>query len=242
MIKLLKFIVGLATILIVVVVCLVLFWLGPAVKKTVETVGPKAIGAPLTIEKLTINPLGGIVVLEGLFVGNPEGFTAKSAVELKKFKVAVSLLSLRTDTIVIKEIVIDGPEFTYERKKKTDNISAIQKNIEAFAGKEGSGGGEKPSSEKKPTEKKPAKKVVIEKLVLRNGIVKAKIAGIPTPPLALPDIEKTDIGKDSGTTWTGVAAEVSATIYEAITSAVANIGVDGGAVSETINTIKGIFK
>ncbi|MDH3982372.1 MAG: AsmA family protein [Kiritimatiellaceae bacterium] len=229
--KLLKIILGLLAVLVVALVCLVLFWLGPTVKKSVETVGPKALGTEVTIEKLRIHPLLGTVQLKGLHIGNPEGFTNPSAVALKEFKVIVSLRSLLTDTVVVKEILIDSPEFTYERKLKTDNIKVLQKNIEAYTAKEEASEAEleqqieqEKAEGEQPTDK-PAKKIVIERLALINGKVNAKISALPTAPIPLPDIEKTDIGKDDGgTSWAEAGKEISTTIYDAIFGAVSSVG------------------
>jgi hypothetical protein len=265
--KLFKILGGLVVLVLIAVVCLVLFWLGPTIRKTVETVGPKAIGAPLTMEKLHIYPLRGIVQLEGLFVGNPEGFATESAVELKQFKVDVSIRSLLTDTIVVKEILLDAPVFTYERKLKTDNIAAIQKNIEAFVGEREAPSPETPAEEEKPDEeqeapKKPAKKVIIERLTVKDALVRAKISALPTAPISIPDIEKTDIGKaDGGTSWSAAAKEIGSTLYDAILGAVSNIGdaagdalkdagnaaMDAGGAAvdtakETMKNIGGLFK
>ncbi len=260
--KLLKILGATVAIVIIAIICLVLFWLGPTVKKTAETIGPKAIGAPLTIEKLSIFPLRGTVQLRGLFVGNPEGFSTESAVELQQFKVDVSIGSLLTDTIIVREILIEKPVFTYERKLKTDNIAAIQNNIAAFTAKEEEAApAEEPTEEKKPSDK-PSKKVIIERLVVKDGLVKAKISALPTAPIPIPDIEKTDIGKkEGGASWSDAIREIISTLYEAITGVVGNIGEAatdavkdaGGALkdagdatletaTDTIKNIGGLFK
>jgi uncharacterized protein involved in outer membrane biogenesis len=234
--KLLKLIGGLLAILIIVVVCVILFWLGPTVKKAAETIGPQATGAPLTIEKLHIFPLRGIVQLKGLVVANPPGFKNANAVTLKQLTVDISIASLLTDTIVIREILIDSPEFTYERKMKTDNIAAIRENVQAFKDKKAGAPTEQPPIEQKPApeeppkeekapSEKPAKKVVIEKLRVIDGVVRAKVPGLPTTPIPLPDIEKNDIGKEQGgTSWAKATTEIGSTLYDAIIHAVSNVG------------------
>jgi hypothetical protein len=236
--KALKLLGGLLVILIIVVICLVLFWLGPVVKKTVETVGPQALGTEVTVEKVLIKPLRGTVQIKGLYVGNPEGFANPSAVELQEFRVIVNLASLLTDTVVVKEILIDSPQFTYERKLKTDNIKELQKNIEAFTGPPSKEAPVEPAEEEapeKPKEKKPGKKVIIERLAVLNGKVLAKISGLPTAPIPLPDIEKTDLGKEEGgTSYADAAKEIIASIYEAIIGAVANIGDVGEMATDAI--------
>lgn len=225
----LKLLLGIIVILLIAVVCLVLFWLGPVVKKSVETIGPKALGTDVTVEKVLIKPLRGTVQINGLFIGNPEGFKNPSAVELDEFRIIMDIKSLMTDTIIIKELLIDRPQFTYERKLKTDNIKELQKNVEKFAGEPSEEKPEKEEKEEKPKKDKPAKKVIIERLAVLNGKVLAKISALPTAPIPLPDIEKTDIGKeDGGTSYAKAAGEVISAIYGAIVDAVAGIG--GAAV------------
>jgi len=231
--KLLKVIVGIVVILFLVVTGLVLFLLGPTVEKAVETIGPKAIGAELTLEKLRIDPLRGTVQLKGLFIGNPPGFASDSAVKLKQFRIDVALGSLLTDTIVVKQILIDAPEFTYERTLKTDNIQAIQKNIAAYTAREETLE-EEPAAEEAAAKKPAGKKVIIEHLLVKDGRVNVKIYGFPTAPIPLPDVEKTDIGKqEGGTTWAAAGQEIVAVIYDAISGAVASMGtVSGDALKD----------
>jgi hypothetical protein len=239
---------SLLVILIMVAVCLVLFWLGPVVEKTIERIAPKAAGVAVDIEKLYIYPLRGIVELNGLFVGNPEGFANESAVELKSFRINLDLSSLFTDTIIVREILIESPVFTYERQLKTDNIKEIQKNVAAYAAeREQEAEADKakdpaeadkakdPAEAGESGEELPAKKVIIEKLLVRDGKIKAKISALPTTPIPLRDIEKTDIGKEKGgTSWSNAGKEVISVIYDAILGAVSNVGsMAGDALKST---------
>ena len=88
----------------------------------------------IELQSVRVSPFTGLVHLKGLVVGNPEGFHTESAAQIGEFKVQVSLPSLLTDKIVIKEILIDGPQITYERSLRSDNFAALQKNVEAFVG------------------------------------------------------------------------------------------------------------
>jgi hypothetical protein len=94
---------------------------------------------------------------------------------------------------VVQEVVIDGPEITYEAGLSGSNIGKIQANVEAFAGSMTTGG----SGATQPTAPaSPQKKVQINKFVLRNGrvSVSAKLLGGKALTLPLPPIELTDIG------------------------------------------------
>ena len=185
-------------IILVVLIAAVLLFLGSIIKTSVTTIGPKVAGVPIELERVSVNPFTGTVRLKGLVVGNPEGFKTPSAMELGEFKVKVDLKSVLSDTIVIKEILINEPGITYERALRGSNLSRIQDNLSA-------GGGEKqtpaaPAAETADAEAKPAKKVIIEDFQINGAKVKISITGAGgyAATLPLPTIHMTDIGKDKG--------------------------------------------
>ena len=91
----------------------------------------------LAFDLLSVEPLKGIVEISNLRVGNPQGFANKHLVELQQFTLSLDPDSMLTDTLLIKEIKIESPSVTYERKIMTDNIKAFQETIEgAFARRE----------------------------------------------------------------------------------------------------------
>ena len=57
-----------------------------------------------------------MVTIDGLQVANPPGYKNEYLLELNKGKVAVSLGSLLSDTIHIKEINLDGTKLAIEQK------------------------------------------------------------------------------------------------------------------------------
>lgn len=236
MIRRLKRFVKTALACIVVVACIVLFLMGPAMQKTIESIGPEIIGAPVTMEKLRIYPLTGTIRLTGLVIGNPDGFATDHVLSLTHLKIHVAMTSLRSDTIIVKEILFDAPEFTYEKRMNTDNITVIRDNIKDYANRwETTKAEPKPAT---PTQGKPekgGKKVIIERLLLRDGWVKAKVPYLPTAPVPLPDIEKSDIGKKTGgTTWSAAAEEIISILDDAILEVVASLGsAAGGIIKET---------
>ena len=232
---------GFAITLVTIIALFLFFWLGPTVKKTVERIGPQALGTEVTVGNIRIDPLRGTIHIQNLYIGNPEGFTNPSAIELKSCKVVIDLQSLRTDTIVIKEIRIENPEFTYERKLQTDNFKELQKNVEAYTAKNAGGEtqGEKEKGADGASSETAAKKVIIERLIVIDGKVNAKISALPTAPIPLPGIEKTDIGKDDGgASWGEAGKEVLSVIYGSILEAVTNIGgMTGDVIKSAGNSV-----
>jgi len=175
----------------------------------------------MTLEKAGVNLLTGNVKIKGLIIGNPEGFKTPSLMELNQFVVDIDMGSLFTDTIVIKQIHIDGPQITYEQALRSSNFSTLQKNLapdEKAPAKEPE---EKVAKEKKA----PAKKVVIEDFLFENGKVNVSItlAGGKKLTVPLATIHLKDIGKESdGASITEVVNEVFGAITKSVGQAVAS--------------------
>lgn len=221
-----KKILSIVGIVVLVLVVVVVLFLGQIIKAAIETAGPKVAGVTMSVEKVRVNPLGGSVRIKGLIIGNPEGFKTPSAMELGDFRVDVRMGSLFTDTIIIKEILINAPEITYEKSLKSSNLSALQKNLapaETDEPKE-----EEEEVADKPKEKKaPAKKVVIEDFQLNDAKVHVTITALggKKMTLPLPSIQMQDIGKDKGgTDIPEVISEVFGAISDAVVKAVAASG------------------
>lgn len=221
-----KKILSIVGIVVLVLVVVVVLFLGQIIKAAIETAGPKVAGVTMSVEKVRVNPLGGSVRIKGLIIGNPEGFKTPSAMELGDFRVDVRMGSLFTDTIIVKEILINAPEITYEKSLKSSNLSALQKNLapaETDEPKE-----EEEEVADKPKEKKtPAKKVVIEDFQLNDAKVHVTITALggKKMTLPLPSIQMQDIGKDKGgTDIPEVISEVFGAISDAVVKAVAASG------------------
>lgn len=226
------------------------------IKAGVETVGPEITGTSVKLEGVDLSLLAGEGRLKGLVVGNPPGFQTERALKLGDAKVKVDLKSALTDKLVIEEILLDGPEITYEAGASGSNLNKIQENVAAFAKQAGAKGGAEPKAEKKEPDQK---KVQINHFILKNAQVNASAAMFKGKALtvSLPDIHLKDIGKESGGTTMGKAsAEVFAAINksvaqtvtgsgkflekgaEAVGEAAKGLGSDAG---KTVEGLKGLF-
>lgn len=194
---LLKIVAGILVVLVLLAVGL-FFWLNSAVLKAVNTAGPAALGVPVTLQDANIRPLQGKLALMGFHIGNPEGFKTDGLLDLGSIRIDVDLGSLRTDTIVVRNIAIDGLVLTYEKGLLDSNLGAL---IESLSKDEEEAEGQKPE-EQKPGHGKAGKKVVIEKLTLTNSKMNFSVTGAAALtgggaiPLPLPDITLTDLGKE----------------------------------------------
>jgi hypothetical protein len=210
-------------VLLVVIIAVVggfLYFSGDVIKAAVEKLGPEMTKAKVTLDKVDISFTSGEGTLSGLFVGNPSGFKTDHAFQLGKIGVKVDTGSITSDTVVIKSIVIDAPDVTYELAGGTNNLDAIQKNVTDYTGGGGGGGGG--SSE-------GGKKLVIEDLRIQNGKVNVSASFLQGKSLSapLPTIHMTNIGKDSGgASPAEVAKKIIASITSAATKAVQPLNLD----------------
>ena len=237
---LLKILAGLVVLLVIAVVALILF-LNKAVLTAVNEAGPAALGVPVTLKQADIRPFRGKMSLSGFHLGNPEGFKTDGLLDLGSIRIRVDLGSLKTDTIIVREIAIDGLVLTYEKGLRNSNLGALIDQLSA--GKE-----EEPSGQEKPEEppageEKPAKKVIIEKLSITGSRMNfsftgaAALTGGGAIPIHLPPITLTDLGKESdGLTLTEAIEKILNAIAEVATSAISGagklLGTGAGAVGE----------
>ena len=144
---------------------------------------------------------------------------------LSRFKfdevsVTIDASSIFSDPVVIKEIVIIGPEVVYEFGDNGTNLDTLNKNVQSKAGSGGGGKSEGP-------------KIVIENLYLRDGKVAVQAPLLNEKiSLPLPTIHLTDIGKDGkGATPGEIADQTIEAILAGAGSAVSSANIDIGAIT-----------
>jgi len=198
-----------ATVVIILVIALVIVVasLGRIIKTGVQTVGSQVTKAPIKVEDIDLSLLRGKLVIDNLVIGNPDGYKTDSAMQLGKVLVKLDPKSIFSDTIRIREILIDAPQITYERSLTNSNIGVIQDNVNAFLPKDD---GAKPEKEDTAKDKKPGKKVVIDQVTVSNGQINLSAtllqgAALPVP---LPTVAMSDIGKEKDVTPVEASAQV----------------------------------
>jgi AsmA-like protein len=246
-----------AVLLIVVALTMIGVYLNSMIKAGVEAAGPRITGTPMKLDAVDLSPFSGQARLKGLVVGNPPGFHTENSFKLADAKVKVDPKTALSNKLIIEEILIDGPEITYEGGLSGSNIGKIQQNVAAF----GKSVAPKDAAEPKSTKKDPTqKKVQINDFILKNGKVTMSTTMLKGQALTvpLPDIHLRDIGKESGgVTVQKAAAEVFTAINKSVIQAVASSGklLEKGAeaageaakglgseAGKTVEGIKGLFK
>ncbi len=242
MAKLLKIILIAVPVLIIAIIITLGLSLNSIIKQGIETVGPRATGSEVKLAKADISILSGKGELKGIFIGNPKGFQTESAIKLDTVRMAIDVSSVFSDKIIIDEIFIDGPEITYEKSGRSDNIKAILNNVKAFAG----GSKAAPESEKKTGGEE--KKIQINNLIIKNGKVHMSATLLKGQKTSLPlsDIHLKDIGKDGeGTTMAKAMEKVFASLNKntvsAVTDSVKSIGSTVEKTTDKLKGLKGLF-
>lgn len=166
------------------------------VKKVIEDVGSQVTGVKVSVGGVKISLSEGKGSISGLTIANPPGFSSDPAIRLGEIGLTLDTGSVSKNPVVVKDVTIASPFVGYEMASGGSNIDALQKNVKAFAAKQG-GAKSEPA---KPASKEEEKKLVIERLAITGGQVKLAAGGIPGAEgtAKLGDIVLTNIGKDSG--------------------------------------------
>ncbi len=204
--------------------------LNALVKTGVETMGPKVLGVPVTLEDVDISLLSGGTAmrasLNDLIIENPEGYETAYAFSLPSIRMRVDRDSVLTDTIIVEEILIEGPAITFEGSLLGSNLGDIQDNIKRNT-RAGSDDEAEQKNETHEEGEEPEKKVHIKKVTVKNAKINLSLFGgqSETIQLALPDFELRDIGKESGgTSFQKASAKIFNALYAAIIKAVTTSG------------------
>jgi uncharacterized protein involved in outer membrane biogenesis len=194
---------------------------------------------------LSIEPLKGLLYIDGLRVANPPGFSRWDLVNIQQFRLDLEPDTLQTDTVLIEDILVKKPRVRYERQIMSDNIKALQQEIEQatsrrkeYMGEEGqpqATAAAAAAEESNQEDGDGGKKVIIEHFLISSGMVQAKLSALPSIPVPLPDIELKNIGKkQGGATVAEASAQVFNTFYETLVGAV------GNATGFAGDTLKGV--
>lgn len=193
-----KLIIRLLVALVVVVILAVLavgLFLDGAIKRGVETFGPKLAKVDIKLQSVNLSLFSGAGTIKGLVVGNPEGFKTPSAISVGEGTLTLKPGSLLSDKIVIKTINVQAPEITFETDLRHNNLGKILSNLQEATGGGGKGPA-KPQEPSQPKEAKPARKLQVDKFDITGGRIHVSATGLVqgTGTIPLPDIHLQDLG------------------------------------------------
>lgn len=217
--KALKILFWILLVIIVLVGALVVY-MDKVIETSFNTVVPKVLGVEARLDDATVHLLKGYTALNGIHIGNPEGFHTDGLFDLDEVRVRIDPASLAGDgAIVINEIAVKGMKVTYEQGLTQNNIGALLDNLPKS---------EKEEKKEEPEEEKgPSRPVIIEKLDIVDCSVDLSVtlAKGGAMNFELPEIHLTDLGKENGGVTTGdVIGIVVESILNLVKGTVAGAG------------------
>ena len=210
-------------------------WISPVATRLAGSIVPNYTGTEFNIEKFNINPYSGTILIKGIRLSNPDGFGSSPAFSLDDFNAQIDIGSLFSDTIIIRELSINGSFVSYYSNKGENNFDIILSNFKnaTAAEKENAEG----SSESKKAEKSSKKKVIIEHLKIADTRVKLMKSDV-MPALVLPSLELKDIGrKSNGATLEEAWTQIANSVMNSMSSAGDGLGMLGGLLGDGLNGI-----
>lgn len=241
----------LAIVALLVIGGVVLFMnLGGVVKRTIELAGSHVLGTKVSVSGLDISLANKTAAMRGLSVANPSGF---SGALLKTKGISVAVGDVSKDVVIIKSVVVDGMDVTYEFGAKGSNFEAIQKNLKTAAAEKTPA----PAAKKADGAKSADTRIVIQHLKIVNAHVIPSLGAVSTP-VSLPDIVLKNIGSQKNpATASDVALQVMNKVMAVSAQAVVQAGIvngltggaggivggvlKSGAASGAVDSVKGLF-
>jgi hypothetical protein len=200
-----KIIISLISLLVVGAVVLYLN-LGSIVKTVAEKVGSETLGVAVNIGSIDISAKHKSVVVKGISIANPEGYSKPHAMTIGMVNIAMD--SFSKELLVFNDVSVKDSELFLEVGSNGTNLSALQDNLKKDKA---------PSAPKEPSGKEPPK-VILKHFLLSGAELHPTVTlvGGELSSVKVPDIKLTGIGvKKNGI----LAREAIAQIWEAVSSA-----------------------
>ena len=182
-----------AVIFIAVVLFLIILNLDIIIKKGIEKKGSKIFKASVELSDVNFSILSGSCELKGLTIGNPEGFKTDYAFHVDKFNINMDIKSILSDTIHIKNIIVDSPLIIVEGIAGKNNLMQLHANAKSFNSVDA-----KKEKKEKTASQKQEKKIKIDYLKFQNAGISLSTSFTQDKTVTIPVIEIKDIGGENG--------------------------------------------
>ncbi len=176
-------------ILLLVIVTLILFFLGPILKKVVETAGPAVTGVPVQLQSASLSPLTGKGKLENFTVSNPPGYKSPEAIHVDQLTLDVEPKSLLADKVHIRSLRLIGPRITLEGTPTKNNLKTILDHLNKVTGNPSSSS--KSGSQSQQGEKKlqvDDLQILSPKLTIRSPLLGDQPVVVELPNITLKNL------------------------------------------------------
>jgi uncharacterized protein involved in outer membrane biogenesis len=214
--KLLKILLITFAIIVLALLAIFFFARDEIITSAINKAGDKILKTDVSVKSVHSSLSDGSIEITNFKISNPgNGFAGDTLAKFATVEAQVEKASVFSDVIVIKNVIINAPEFYYEFDKDgRSNITALLENLKSEA---------TTSSAHEKAEAKEAsnKKVVIKNLEINSAkaAVSSKFAGVALQKeINIPNIKLTNLGtEDNPTTFGKVAEELSAVVLNGIT-------------------------
>lgn len=180
-------------VLLVLIAVMIGLFLDSAVKRGIETFGPRLTKVEVKVDSVGLSLFSGSGKVKGLFVGNPAGYKTASAIQVASASLALQPSSLLGDKVRIRSIDVQNPEVTFETDLRGNNLKKILANLE-----ESTGGGSTAPAQGKETPKAsgPGRKLQVDDFIISGGKLHLSVTtlGGHSATLPLPEIHLTGLG------------------------------------------------
>lgn len=181
--KILKVIFITATVVIIAGFIIFTLMIDSLIKSGIEEVGSEMTGTKVTVERVSVSPFSGEGTIQGLKVANPDDFERDDLLRFESLEISLDLKSIFSDEIVIKELIIKGPELYVIQKLPDNNLIMVMNNLQSV----------------QPNET-AEKNMVINRFLMEQGSAElyTEIGGERTARVELDEIELHDLGRGGG--------------------------------------------
>jgi len=147
------------------------------VKNLIIDQGNQALGQQVSVGKIDTSILGSSIKINNIEIKNLDGFKNKNIIQIKNINANFVLTSLFKDTVIIKDINIDGATLYYEvlinNKEVKDNVSSFKPALKNPAGSSAKEIEASKELESKNQSKKKNKEFLINQLTINNTKINA---------------------------------------------------------------------
>ena len=157
-------------------------WVNPVVTSVANSLVPDYTGTAFKLARVELNPYTGKLLVSGVQLANPEGYSEKDAFTLGSLSAEVEVSSLLSSTIHVRDVTVDAlfASWVFDAAG-TNNFDRIIATVNEKLG---------PKKEKK---KEPSEtKVVIDKVTIKNVRVVVNTGVFELESLTLVDFGKAD--------------------------------------------------
>lgn len=212
------------------------FFLDGIVRRGVLAVGPMLTKVEFKLDSVSLSLLSGSGKVQGLVIGNPEGYKTPSAIQVGKASLALQPRSIFGDKVIIRSINVQGPEITYETDLKGNNLSKILANVQEATG------GSAASTNATAKSSGASRKLEVDDFLISGAKLHVNVTalGNRSATVPLPEIHLTDLGTGpDGITAAELARRVLAVIekesVQAASGAVADLSKEAAGLSKNLN-------